>query len=173
MSLVFLRHLTTKNAFNTPSFFSPMSFTQIGTSASRWARSDGPSRPVSRWSFAAPSRLRMSQSVSSRCRGSSAAHRWPWWALVPCQCWAPIMLPARRLVKWRYVKRAPMCICSSCSTYSLMMLGSTSAAWRSGRRRPRETSLTAARGLGMSRSQSSLWVSNRLFMRPLPLLSRP
>lgn len=143
--------------------FLPISFTQIGTSASRWARSDGPSRPVSRWSFAAPLRPRTSLSVSSQCRGSSAAHRWPWWALVPCLSWDPITLPVRRLVKWPYVKRAPTCTCSSCSTYALKMLGNTSAEWQSGRRHPQETSSTAARGLAMSRLQSSHLVSNCLF----------
>lgn len=103
-------------------------FVQTGISASRWARSDGPSRPVSRWSFAAPLRRRMSPSVSSRCRGSSAAHRWPWWAPVPCLLWAPIMSPGRPPVKWLCAKRASTCTCSSCSTCALKMPGSISAA---------------------------------------------
>lgn len=148
-----------------------VSLTQIETSASRWARIDGPSRPVSRWSFAAPSRLRMCQSVFSRCRGSSAARRWPWWAPVPCQSWAPIMPPERQPDTWRCVKRAPTCICSNCNTSSPETPGNISVAWPRERRRPRETSLTAAKGRAMSRSASSHLVSNNLLINPVYWLS--
>lgn len=148
---------------------------QIETSASRWARSDGPSRPVSRWSFAAPSRLRMCQRGFFRCRGSSAARRWPWWAPVPCQSWAPIMSPERQPDTWRCVKRAPTCTCSNCSISTPKMLESISAAWRRERKPRRETSLTAARGRAMSRSPSNHSVSNNLLINPVywcPYLSK-
>lgn len=135
------------------------SFFQIGTSASRWARSDGPSRPVSRWSCAAPSTPRTFRSVSSRCRGSSAAHRWPWWTPVPCLSWDRTTWRARPPATWPSVRTAPTCTCSSCSTCGPKTPASTSAGWRSARRRPRGTSLTAARGHATSRSPCSHSVS--------------
>lgn len=148
-----------------------VSLCQIETSASRWARTDGPSRPVSRWSCAAPSRLRMCQSGFSRCRGSSAARRWPWWAPVPCHYWALNMSPERQPDTWRCVKRAPTCICSNCSISNPKMPGNTSVVWPRERRRPLETLLTAARGRAMSRSASSHSVSNNLLINPVYWLS--